>query len=523
MLTDGLAAMAALPIFWIGIALVVIALFFAGSDCPPIEVEFECKPWQPPIGGDNCEECNGDPLKPCSSYRCESLGAGCELLNEGSEDELCVSGNPNDVTPPVIRRNLGVGFEGGDYEDRDDGFSVVGENGGCIDAYTPLVISIVTSEPAQCRYDVEVKDFEEMSFDLGGNSYLYNHTDVFTLPDPSHGESQGVNWSSELSLFVQCRDRYGIVSPGYYEIDMCVVESDDVTAPRIVAAEGGGVVRFDAESGGVVIVTNELATCRWDLSDVEYLDMANSLDCPNSLGYPSNILGYECSGILPIGNSSEDYHVRCMDQPWITGSEAESPESVEGRNANAESFVFSLSKPSSKISIDKIAPDSDFEISSDFTTIELKVATSGGGESHFCSYSFSGYDRMIQMFETGGDRTHVQVLNRGSGEQKIFVECRDESGDFARNYTEFNIVRDSSSPQVARIWQDGGYLHLVLVEDGECKYSFDSCKFAWDLGVSIGSGREFSFAAVKGERYYIRCEDEFGNTPSGCSVEMVVV
>lgn len=36
------------------------------------------------------------------------------------------------------------------------------------------------------------------------------------------------------------------------------------------------------------------------------------------------------------------------------------------------------------------------------TTIELQVQTSGGGESHFCSYSFSGYDNMIEMFETGG-------------------------------------------------------------------------------------------------------------------------
>ena len=34
---------------------------------------------------------------------------------------------------------------------------------------------------------------------------------------------------------------------------------------------------------------------------------------------------------------------------------------------------------------------------------------------------------------------------------------------------------------------------------------------------------EFSFSAVKGERYFIRCEDEFGNAPSGCSIQVLAL
>jgi len=525
------ALLAAAPfLLWIGIALIVLSLFFGGDDCPAIEVEFECQPWQPVSGGDDCEKCNGDPLKPCSEYRCESLGAGCELINEGSDDELCVSGNPNDVTPPVIVRNVGVGFDGGDYEDVDGGFSVVGSDGGCLAAYTPLSFGIVTSEPAQCRFDVEMKDFEDMSYDLGGNSYLYNHAAVFSLPDPSHGESQGANWSGELNLYIKCSDRYGLISNGFYEVGMCVVEGDDVTAPVIVASEpaSGGVVGFDVTSVDVLIVTNEFAECRWDLDDVGYSDMGNSLECNDSFESPSNVLGYSCSSTLPLVSSeyvSSEFYVRCMDQPWLSSGCGGVGVSGcgEDRNANQESFVLSLTKPDSKISIDKIMPDSDFEVSTDSTTIELKVATSGGGASHFCSYSFSGYDKMIEMFETGDERTHVQVLNLGDGAKKIYVECRDETGDFAKSSTEFEIVQDSSSPIIARIWQAGNSLHFITTENAECRYSMASCKFGWESGENAGSEKKHSVGVVKGEVYHIRCKDDFGNVPSGCSIEVVAL
>ena len=75
-------------------------------------------------------------------------------------------------------------------------------------------------------------------------------------------------------------------------------------------------------------------------------------------------------------------------------------------------------------------------------------------------------------------------------------------------------------------------MNLVLTEDGECRFSFDSCRFAWGEGFDIGpigyqgsngAGVEFRFAVVRGEKYYIRCADEFGNVPDRCSVEVMAV
>jgi hypothetical protein len=395
------------------------------------------------------------------------------------------------------------------YSDvRVDGFSLTSLSGGCIDAYTPLMFGIETDEVAHCKFDVEMNEFEDMVFDLGGNFYLRNHTTVFTLPDPSHGQSQGSDWTGDLSLYVKCRDTHGHESPGFYVVDICVKEGEDITAPIIRGTDprDGGIVGFNVSSENVTFVTNELANCRWSSSDVVYGEMGNEMDCLDSLNRPSNIQGYVCSDVLPVLGGENVYYVRCEDQPWL-----------EVGNSNAESFVYNLKKPEKAIEIDWIEPIGEFEVNSDMTTIELRVQTSGGGDVHYCSYSFSGYDTMIRMFESG-NRIHVQPLNRPAGLHRIYVECGDETGEFVRDETSFRIVRDTSTPQVARVWQDSGKLHVVTTEVAECRYSAEGCRFNWEDGNFAGSGMEHIIGVVKGDTYYIKCEDEFGNLPSGCSI-----
>ncbi len=419
----------------------------------------------------------------------------------GSGEELCVDGNPGDSTHPVINE-----------------FSVSDQTEGCFDAYTPLEIKVSTSEPARCRLDIEDKDsFDDMRMIFGGGSYSNNHSTSFSLPSPQHGQSQGMNWSGDLSLFVKCVDRSGLVSPGIVNLDLCISLEADKMPPRLISGDIGfnGLVGVDSNYTDVSVVTDELATCNWDLEDLNYSEMRNSLDCPDSFGKPSSPLGYKCSGTLPVFNSSQDYYVKCMDQPWL--------DDPSGRNVNERSFVLHVRRPDSKISIDEIGPSGNIEIGSDFTTIDLNIVTSGGGDSHFCSYSFSGYDNMLDMLESGSSRTHSVSLNQGEGEHEIYAECRDETGDFDRDLVEFKIIRDSSSAQIARVWQGEGGINLVLTEEGECRYSTETCKFVWDNGVLIGTGTELGFGVSAGEKYYIRCEDEFGNAPNGCSVELVVV
>ncbi len=500
------------PILIAGIILMLISLLFGAGKCDPVEVTFECKPWKAPVGGGSCENCNNDSLKPCSEYRCNSLGAACELINVGTEEEMCHS-SKDDGRAPILRLQTDVISESEIYSNiTDNGFGITNSLGGCVDAYTPLVFGVNTDALAYCKYDIEPKDFADMDYDMGGNAYLYNHTTTFTLPDPSHGQSQGSNWTGDLNMYIKCQDAFGHETSEFYIAEMCVKEGKDVTGPLIrgVDPADDSMIGVDVSLENFTIVTNEVSTCKWDFSDVGYSEMANSMICNDSLIKQSSPLGYVCTDVLPTDNSSNIYYIRCMDQPWLN-------ESSE-RNANVESFVYSLRKPLGKISIEKIAPNADFEIDTAKTTIELKVLTANGGDLHYCSYSFSGYDKMIKMFETGEDEVHVQSLERPSGWNKIYVECNDETGDYARDVTEFRIVRDTSAPQIARVWQNYGTLHVVTTEAAECQYSTSSCRFNWGDGELAGSGEEHRISVVKGDTYYIKCEDEFGNAPADCSI-----
>ena len=691
-------ALLASPFFWVGIALIVVSLFFGGDDCPPIEVIFECKPWKAPLGGSDCEKCNEDLLKPCSEYRCNSLGSACELVNKGTVQEMCASSS-DDGIPPVLSPQFGTISADEIYGDISDSrFSLTSIDGGCIDAYTPLMFGIVTNELAYCRFDMETKEFEEMDFDFGGNSYLYNHTTVFSLPDPSHGQSQGADWNGDLTLYIKCVDVHGHESPGFYTIDMCVNQGPDKTAPRIVATDpvNNAIVGFDVSEKSVSIFTNELSTCRWDLSDVDYSSMSDNMICDDIFGSPSSSQGYLCETVVPLAGGDSVYYIKCMDQPWLDNM----------YDRNVVSMIYKLRKPEKKIEIDWIEPSQDFESVTDMTTIELQVQTSGGGGLHYCSFSFSGYDKMIKMFETGADRIHVQPLERPIGTSKIYVECTDETGDSVQSWTEFEIIKrgiemeiepiedsvsafeevivdllvrtsgggnehncsyslsedgvgiefekqgnvgvheqgvtvavgsrtiyvecwdeagnsakddvsfeiirkgmeieiepiedfvsgfkevvvyllvrtsgggnehncsyslsedgvgiefekqgnvgvheqgvtvavgsrtiyvecwdeagnsakddvsfeiayDTSVPQVARVWQSDKRLYVVTIGETNCEYSTVSCKFNWGDGESAGSGQEHVINVIRGKTYYIKCEDEFGNVPSGCSI-----
>ena len=507
-----------LAVLLIGLVLVIVGAFLGGDDCDPIRVQFDCIPWQPPRGGDDCESCNEDSLKPCSEYRCHSLGAACELLNKGSDNELCVASR-DDGKPPVLSPQIGTMSANAKYVPGDDsGFEIASLDGGCIDAYTKLLFGVVSDKPAHCKFDLELNEFDEMAYNLGGNYLTRNHTMVFPLPDPSGGESRGLNWSGELSLYVKCQDAYEHESRGFYKIDMCVNQGPDKMAPLIDAYSPADdtMVGFNVSSRDVEIYVNENnVSCRWDAEDKDYDLMGNDWSCGTN---PSGVYGSfsRCNATLPVGVGDSEFYIRCKDQGWLEGVGR-----GDERNPNVESFVYRLRKPVKKIAIDWIEPDADFEVSTPTATADFKIATSGGGDWHHCSYSFDGYDNMVDnLFQTGAERPHSWAMNWPAGDHNIFVECVDETGDSARAMTSFKIVRDSSAPQVARVWQSSGVLHLITNEKAECRYATTSCRYNWEDGEMAGNGKEHTIDVVRGDSYYIKCEDEFGNVPSECSIEV---
>ncbi|GAH73187.1 unnamed protein product, partial [marine sediment metagenome] len=99
------------PVGWIAAAIDIILILawliawlgniFGYGATRPRSAGFECLPWQPPIGGDDCEECNKDPLKICTEYRCKSLGQACGRIEENTDRPLCIDKYDGDDIPPT--------------------------------------------------------------------------------------------------------------------------------------------------------------------------------------------------------------------------------------------------------------------------------------------------------------------------------------------------------------------------------------------------------------------------------------
>jgi hypothetical protein len=491
-------------------------LFF--GSCSSRYRTYQCLPWQPPIGGGDCEKCNGDPLKPCSEYRCESLGAGCELINTESgdpKDFLCVNSCSSGGTAPATSPDIEAASLNIEYSNiSSDGFTIQGDSSSCIDPYTTIQFGINTDSPSICRYDYKFSDYENMS-EIFRNFYGYNHSKSLTFPDPSHGESQGENWTKDQKLYIKCQDNCGHETPRFYTIDFCINSGPDINAPLVerFVPESGSLVSFDKEAIGVEVITNEVATCKWDIVDKEYYDMSNEFICGDDLGYPSSPFGYLCFGDLPIEDQINTFYVSCADQPWFIGTDNES-------SRNIGKYTYILEKPDERIKIDWITPDSPMLIGTDKLTIELKIKTSNGGDVHQCFYSMSEEGVKIPMFESGSSDVHTQFLDLSPKHWKIFVACRDDLGDIAEGVAEFEIIKDTSAPLISRVWNDFGEIYIITSEDAECKYSATSCSFNFGDGAPMGNLQIHTIASTPGKEYYVKCKDSLGNLPAKCSIRV---
>ena len=172
-------------------------------------VEFTCEPWEPPIGGSNCDKCNNDMFRPCSEYRCRSLGQACQLLNAGTNEEKCAWVNPHDVNSPVITpwkealKPSTLQYTNHDTRPPSLGTKIIdtSKSDKCLKAFTQLEFGITLNEPAQCKIDIQhTEKYDDMQFSFGGSTlHLKNHTQIFRLPAPETDE----NGTSNYDLILQ--------------------------------------------------------------------------------------------------------------------------------------------------------------------------------------------------------------------------------------------------------------------------------------------------------------------------------
>lgn len=501
-------------------------------------VQFTCQPWQAPLGGVNCEKCNGDKFRPCSEYRCRALGQACQLLNAGTGNETCAWVSKFDVNSPKIQPSTDVLRPFGLVYVEDTsvrppalGVKIVNKSrtDGCLAAFTPLQFGIMTNEPSQCKIDyTHTKDIKDMQFFLGeSNLFEYNHTQLLRLPAPAGPNSTGLPQISNdgtYSWYVRCQDANGNQNVDEYSVSYCIDPSPDTTPPIIESTSiaSGNPVRYGADSVPIDVYTNELASCRWSRIDMSYDDMTNNMSC-NNYNYQVNAnLQYTCSGNLTaITDRTENkFFFRCKD--------------TKG-NVNAQSYPLIL-KGSQPLDIIRMAPNGTIYGSTTTTTINLQVETSNGasdGKALCYYYTASGLNtsldstKYIQMFETN-KFVSKQSLDLSGGDYRTYFRCLDEGGNVAENYTSFTAVVDKQAPIVSRVYRElPDALKVVTNEDAQCSYSLTTCNFNVANGIAMlyssPDNKEVNLAKWKaGQTYYVKCKDFYGNEPSTNQCSIIV-
>ena len=70
-------------------------------------------------------------------------------------------------------------------------------------------------------------------------------------------------------------------NPEPYNLKTCIKPGPDLTPPRVIITRpvSGKYIKFGTTEEDVVIYVNEPSECRYDLQDLEFDQMNNSLDC----------------------------------------------------------------------------------------------------------------------------------------------------------------------------------------------------------------------------------------------------
>ncbi len=496
-------------------------------------VNFQCLPWEPPLKGEKCEECNNDPFRPCTEYRCKSLGQGCQLLNPNSGKEQCTWVAKNDVNSPKITpwteplRPIDARYVP-DTAVRPPAIGskiVTNKEGGCLDAFTPLQFGIITNEPAQCKLDYNhTQSFDDMQFYFGGdNYYAYNHTQKMRLPGPGGDVDLAplLRNDGSFALYTRCRDANGNENVDEYSISFCVNQGPDTTPPLIEGTSilSGSPVQYKVDQLPIEVYVSEPAECRWSTQSKAFDDMENQMQCPSDVSEFNSDLSYTCTANLTGVKDHADntFFFRCKDQPGKDEKE---------RNVMVQSHELLL-KGSQALTIDSVGPNGILAESTSAVRVTLQVETSNGAQEGVSICAFSNKSTpasdFITMFSTKS-YTHSQQLSVPAGTYTAHFRCVDAGGNVATASTSFTVQVDKQAPAVTRVYRDQA-LKVTTDEDAECRYSTTSCNFAIADGLRMQyqnvETKTRHFADWKpGVTYYVRCVDSYGNEPdpAACSV-----
>ncbi|MBU2496640.1 MAG: hypothetical protein KJ767_01095 [Nanoarchaeota archaeon] len=486
-----------------GIATVVVLLlnFLTKKKVKEIKtIEFRCMPTLPPQGGSNCELCNQDDLRPCSEYRCLSLGTTCEYI-----DDACVSVESNDVTKPYIANVSVSKYEVSQFVEGRNA-KITKADGSCLDAFQSFDLTLTTSEAAKCNYDIQSNNYEDMLAIFGSGLFKLNHKSNILTGGITEANIT-VEPGRAYKYYIRCRDVIGNTAVTDFVLDFCVDTGPDLTPARINRVEpvSGSFVPATQINQQVKAFVNEPAECRWSTQDTSYEDMINQFKCaiqPEQMQNGEWLCTTTLSGF--IENKENKYYFRCKDKPLFPESE---------RNVNTQSYVYTLNVGKELVITSVLPVNTTFTTGKNGIDIELQVTTAEGSNdgTAICMYSLTGGTNE-KIFTTTGSTSHTTKVNLKES-KTIYVRCQDPQGNSAKKQTAIVVNVDTTIPIITRVYTSSGNLVIVTDETTTCKYSSKSTfAFTDETAELFGENSiEHSVTIPEYKAVYVKCQDIYGN------------
>jgi len=515
----------------VGIAVGALAALYAykvlHKDSKEKTIEFKCMEWQAPSGGNECDKCNDDEDRPCSEYRCKSLGQSCGIINAGTGDEKCIWMNPRDVTSPGIKAddsNLTNGYAYENVKDRPpasdapSGMELVKEGGGCLDAFSEVTFSVETTEPAQCKVDYKhTENYDAMANYLGDeNNFVEKHSQSLSLPGTAllNKLFPEVENDGEYSLYIRCKDGNGNENEDEYVVNLCIDKGPDLTPPTIKGTSiiNGNPVKYNVDNTTLEVYVNEPGECKWDRSDAGFSNMANDMSCSSNVLEMNVELVYTCRTTLTgiEDRTDNNFFFRCKD--------------LED-NEMRQGYEFKL-VGTQPLTILESSPNKTIGGSTTTVKVDLEVKTDNGhnnGDSN-CFYSDSGDEgTFLEFFETG-ESTHKQELDLIEGDYSYYYRCIDLGGNIAEDSVSFGVSVDNEGPLAVRAYYENEKIKIVTNEESDCVYSSESCNYEFVEGIPMPfeDSKDHYAEWRTGQNYYVKCSDEYNNQPGPDSCSIIV-
>jgi len=514
----------------LGVAALIFILTYKKENQKPFE--FQCLPWQAPVGGTDCEKCNS--MAECSEYTCKSLGQACDLVNKGQKNQKCIWKNPMDTNSPTIEmKSVTKGYKfvpDTTIRPPATGVQILKNQGACVKAFTPLEFLFMTNEPSQCKIDYNLTAYsadaktgiyDNMGYYVGGDSsFEYNHTETLSLPGPD-----AINHAANLSgveimndgtytLYIRCEDANGNFNVNPFSVRFCVDKGPDTTPPEILnySIPNNSPIQFNRTSITLEIYVNEPADCKWSHEDRGNYDlMEYNMSCSNNIWEMNNQETYTCRTNLTGIKSDYDnaFYFRCLDKPGYPRND---------RNPNTVSYQYILigTRPLNIISFKPGIGDS-VTGATDRIPVNVTINTDNGynnGEA-LCYYSTTGNEKDYIEFSDTGNSYHTQRQDLIPGNYSYYFKCVDLGGNAAYNSTNFTVVSDMNMPSVIRVVKENGELRITTDKESDCGYSNKDCNFDVDSGIKLSTldGVTHYSDWSTDKNYYIRCKDNNDNQP----------